>query len=445
MVHNIDKSQTINRRDFVKMLSLLSASAMLGTTTACTPKSSVKGKIVIIGGGAAGITTASHLLGLLENPDITIIDPSDKHYYQPGFTLIASGVYSPDEVYKSQSDCMPSDVKWVKDEAVELDPQKQFVQTRKSGKINYDFLVLAPGLELKWNKIEGVDPNNLGVGDAHCIYTHDGAIKMWQGMQKFAKKGGRGIYTDTYTKHKCGGAPKKMCLLTEHLARKKSTRKNLKLDFYTASKQLYDVPYFTPRLLEIYKERDINLNLNSYIVGIDTVAKKVHMKNKVDSKVTIEDYDFLHFLPPMGAPDFVRQAGLSVETGKRVEEGWAATDKYTLIHQKYPNIVCLGDVAGIPTSKTSAAIRKQAPIAAQNLVDAMEGKAPSKKYNGYAACPIVTDFGHVLMCEFDYDKKEQISFPLSMFDMSKESRIAWFLKVHILKPMYFHAMLKAYV
>ena len=82
-----------------------------------------------------------------------------------------------------------------------------------------------------------------------------------------------------------------------------------------------------------------------------------------------------------------------------------------MVHKKYQNIVSLGDVAGIPTSKTSAAIRKQVPIAAKNLIALMEGKEPTEKYNGYAACPIVTDYGHVLLCEFDYEKKPDISFP----------------------------------
>ena len=72
----------------------------------------------------------------------------------------------------------------------------------------------------------------------------------------------------------------------------------------------------------------------------------------------------------------------------------------------------------------------------------MEGKAPEEKYDGYAACPIITDYGHVLMCEFDYDKNPQTSFPFTMLDMSKEQKAAWDLKVNGLKPLYFQSMLK---
>ena len=198
--------------------------------------------------------------------------------------------------------------------------------------------------------------------------------------------------------------------------------------------------------------------------GVDTSAKKVHMEKivvssekqkdpsgaeKVVEKRTyvpfVEDYDFLHFLPPMTAPDFVKESGLSWTEGKLAPEGWAATNKETLVHNKYKNIMVVGDVAGIPTSKTSAAIRKQAPVAAKNLVSIMEGKEPVEKYNGYAACPIVTEYGKLIMCEFDYDKKEQISFPLNLWDMSKEQAVGWYLKVYMLKPLYFYGMLNGLV
>ena len=308
--------------------------------------------------------------------------------------------------------------------------------------------MLAPGLQINWDKVEGITQKTLGEGNAHCIYDFEGAQKTWKAIQDFSKTGGHGIYTDTYTKHKCGGAPKKICLLTEHYTRKQGTREKVNLDFYTASKELYDVPYFTPRLLDIYEERNIPINLNVRVKGVDTARKQVHLEKIVtvnDQKTVtpfIEDYDFLHFTPPMSAPDFVRDSGLGWTEGKLAAESWAMTNKETLVHEKYPNIICLGDVAGIPTSKTSAAIRKQVPVAAKNLISIMEGKAPAEKYNGYAACPIITDYGRVLLCEFDYNKEPDLTFPFNLLDASQEQAAAWWLKVYMLKPMYFYGMLK---
>ena len=439
----------INRRKFFKIMAAAGLFSLIDTQHAKAFSSKAKGKIVIVGGGAAGISMAG-LKRCLDEPNITLIDPSDRQFYQPGFTLIASGVYKPEDVWKKQEDCMPSGINWVKDAVIAVDPVWNQVTTAKNGKIPYDFLVLAPGIQLNWDKVEGFSYDQLGVGNAHCIYDFQGAQKTWKALQEFTAKGGRGIYTDTYTKHKCGGAPKKICLLTEHYARKHNQRDHIQLEYFTAEKALYDVPYFTPRLIEIYKERNIPIQTNTRVKGIDTAAKQVHFERietiDGEKKVTpfVEDYDFLHFLPPMSAPDFVKEAGLGFPDGNLAADGWAMVDKETLVHQKYPNIIAVGDVAGTPTSKTSAATRVQVPIAAKNLIALMEGKEPTEKYNGYAACPIVTDYGHVLLCEFDYDKNPQISFPFSMLDMSKEQWAAWLLKVYVLKPLYFYGMLKGY-
>ena len=407
----------------------------------------VKGRILIIGGGAAGCSFAARLMHRIKHPDITLIDPSDRQYYQPGFTFIAAGIFQPDEVWKKQEDCLPSGVKWVKDSVVALDPVKQVARTKGGQEYAYDFLVLTPGLQLDWDQVEGISQATLGEGNAHCIYDFEGSKKTWPAVQQLVEKGGRGVFTDTYTKHKCGGAPKKICLLTEHLARKKGTRGNLQIDYFCSEKALYDVPLYTPRLLEVYDERVDNLQVNTRVTGVDTQAKKVYFLRTEGEEQTpfVEDYDFLSFVPPQSAPDFVKESGLSWTEGKLAKGGWVMVDKETLVHQTFPNVVSLGDVAGIPTSKTASAIRIQLPIAVENLLCLMQGKEPSEKYNGYACCPIVTDYGHVLLCEFDYEKNADITFPFSLQDMSKEQHSAWLLKKHFLKPMYFQTMLKGWM
>ena len=459
-------ANSINRRTFLKATAggLLLAGAGVGAGYYLN-KEDIKSKILIIGGGAAGCSFAARLMHRLKNPDITLIDPSDRQYYQPGFTFIASGVFQPDEVWKPQSECLPKGVKWVKDSVVALDPVKQTARTAGGQTYSYDFLVLTPGLQLNWNKVEGISKETLGAGNAHCIYDFVGAQKTWTAIQEFVKKGGRGVFTDTYTKLKCGGAPKKICLLTEHWARKQNARNNVQLDYYCCSDALYNVPHYAPRLIEIYKERNIGLEVKTRVKGIDTLTKQVHLEKhetkkvkefdeaqgrevEVEKKIVtpfVEDYDFLSFVPPQSAPDFVRESGLSWTEGSLAKDAWVMVDKETLIHKTFPNVVSLGDVAGIPTSKTSSAIRMQLPIAVQNFIDVMKGKEPSKKYNGYACCPIVTDYGHVLLAEFDYNKEADITFPFSLLDMSKEQYLAWILKHDFLKPMFFHGMLNGWM
>ena len=447
-LRKMERDGVISRAQFLQLTAMFGAFLALGTDKAYAAKSGAKGRIVIVGGGAAGISMAARLKRALKDPDITIVDPSDRQFYQPGFTLISSGVYGADEVWKPQADCMPSGVKWVKDTVKVINPVQNTLETASNGRIGYDFLVLAPGAQVNWDKVEGISQATLGEGNAHSIYDFEGAQRTWPAMKAFAEKGGRGIFCDTYTKHKCGGAPKKVCLLTWDNARKRGRTADIDLHYYTAEKQLYDVPYFTKRLEKIYEERNIPVDVNVRLKGIDTSAKRAYFERVEtvgdEKRVTpfTEDYDFMHFMAPQSAPDFVRESGLSWTEGKLAADGWAMVDKQTLVHLTYPNIVCLGDCAGIPTSKTSAAVRKQVPVAVENLVALMEGREPEAKYNGYAACPIVTDYGHVLLCEFDYDKQPQITFPFSLLDMSREQWAAWILKVYILKPVYFQLMLR---
>lgn len=451
--------KAIDRRLFIKYLSAVGAVSAFGSLEAKAISSKAKGKIVVVGGGAAGISTSARLNRWLESPDITLIDPSEVQFYQPGFTLIGGGVYNADEVTKTQSSCIPSGVKWVKDSVTGIDPVSNKVYTAGNGVIPYDFLLLTPGLQMNFNAVEGISRETLGLGNAHCIYDYQGAQKTWKAIQELSKKGGKAVYTNTYTKLKCGGAPKKIALMTEHYCRLQGTRANVELSYFNASKDLFDTPYYATRLIEIFEERKISHNPSHRLRAVDTQSKVAHFdlinkrKKEVKDEVTgvvstVEEtektpvsveYDFLHFVPPMSAPDFVREAGLGWTSGDLQRDAWVMVDKETFVHQTYKNIISLGDVAGMPTSKTSAAIRIQSPIAAKNMISLMEGKEPVEKYNGYTACPIVTEYGKVLLAEFDYNKTPMPSIPF--VDSSKEQWAAWILKKYILKPVYFYGML----
>jgi len=432
----------MTRRGFLGQAGAAAVGSTLGLTAGCTRGVTTAARVLIIGGGAAGISVAARLGGRLPNGKITIVDPADLHFYQPGFTFIGAGVWDRDDVWMRQADLIPSGVAWVKESVVAVDPEKNVATTSGGKRLPYDFLVLCPGLQENWSLVEGITRETLGTGNAHSIYDWEGSVRTWKAVSEFAKKGGKGVFTDTWTKHKCGGAPKKICLLTEHLARQNGTREKLTFNYFTASKELYDVKYYTPRLEEIYRERNVPIRLNAKLTGVDTAAKKAHFEDRKTGEKWIEDYDFLHFAPPQSAPDFVREAGLGWTEGKLAREAWAMVDRATLVHLRYGNVVALGDVAGIPTSKTSAAIRKQAPIAVENLLSLIAGEKPTAVYDGYAACPIITDYGHVLMAEFDYEKRPSTSFPLNFLDTSKELRSGWWLKRYVLKPMYFRLMLR---
>lgn len=419
--------------------------AAYGVGRTVASKSDARGRIVVVGGGAAGIDIAARLKRRLTRPDITLIDPAEIHYYQPGFTMLAAGEFSPDSIHRSQASLIPDGVRWIRESVVSVEAERNRLSTASGAVVDYDFLVLAPGLEMHFDAIEGISRDRLGEGNVHCIYDFEGARRCWEAVQRLSTTGGRAIFTDTWTKLKCGGAPKKINMIAEHYCRRRGTRDRVDFQYYSASGELFEVQPFRKRLEEIYAERSIGLTVNHRVKSVDTEARRVTFEKRVAGaeaagETVTRDFDFLHIVPPMSAPKFVRESSLAFDeaTGKNAD--WVPTDKSTLVHQRFKNVFVAGDVAGLPTSKTSAAVRMQAPVLVENLIAAMEGRRMTAEYDGYTACPFVTEYGKVLMAEFDYSKKPKPTLPL--LDPGREHRAGWILKRHVLKPMYFELMVR---
>lgn len=445
-----NKITAFSRRRFLQG-GLLAAGALTvyGVARSRSTVSRARGRILIVGGGAAGLDIAARLSRALAQPQITVIDPASQHFYQPGFTMIAGGVFDAASVVRSQESLIPDGVRWIRDRATALEPDQNRVVTASSGSIPYDFLVLCPGLQMNFDGIGGLRREELGQGNVHCIYDYASAQKCWPAIERLSQAGGRALFTDTWTKLKCGGAPKKINMMAEDYCRRQGTRGRVDFQFYTAVDHLFDVPVFRKRLEEIYADRKIPVTWNHRVKSVDLVSRQVtferHQKAATAGEpdvveVVTREYDFLHVVPPMSAPDFVKESALSVnpKTGKR--EDWVPADRATLVHPVYRNVLVAGDVAGLPTSKTAAAIRVQAPVVTANLIALMENRSPEAHYNGYTACPFVTEYGKVLMAEFGYDKKPMPTLPF--LDPGHEHAAGWYLKKHVLRPMYFDLMLR---
>ena len=149
-------------------------------------------KIAIVGGGAGGITVAAQLLNKNPALDIAIIEPSDKHYYQPAWTLVGGGQYKIEDTARNQKDCIPTGVTWIKDYAVDLDPDNNTVTTKGGQQVRYDYLVLAPGIQINWSLIKGLQ-ESLGKDGVCSNYAYQYAPYTWETIEKF--QGGTAIFT----------------------------------------------------------------------------------------------------------------------------------------------------------------------------------------------------------------------------------------------------------
>ena len=467
------KKVGLTRREAFKLAGLGSAAYLMGDTKAEAATevhaSEAKGKILIIGGGLAGISTAARLASTLTNPDITIVEPNPKSVsYQPGNTLIGAGLYEKSDVMYDTKDFLPAGVTLIKDKAVEFNPEANKVVIGSGETLSYDFLVIAAGLVLDFGKIKGLEEVGdaytmddasriikiLGNSGATSVYNTDLSVHTWTQMQKFIEKAKngqkvKGIFTHPNTAVKCGGAPKKMMYLTNSRLVESGAKDNAELTFYPNGGSMFSVKEYHDAIVKQFEERDFKWNYFHNLTGVDlenkiaTFDKRWEEKGAYDEDLEEYDivtkhqeveaaFDFMHISPPMKAPDEIGNS--AVGSGK----GWVPVNKETLQHVKYKNIFSLGDIAAVPMGKTGGTVRKQYKVVVENLIAAMEGKELPAKFTGYTVCPLITDIGKVMLAEFDWTKKPTPSFPL---DPTQERYIWWLMKVYLLKPMTQYGML----
>lgn len=405
-------------------------------------------KIVIIGGGTSGITVAAKLCNEITNPDITIIEPSDKHFYQPAFTLVAGGELDPEKTIREEKPLIPKNVKWLKDSVIEISPEKNLVFTTNQV-VKYDYLVIAPGLQLNFDKIKGLD-DNLGKNGICSVYTIESAKKTWQMIQNF--NGGGVIFTFPNTPVKGLEAGLEIMYMMDSYLQKQNIKNRTEIIYASAAPKLFEVDGFRETLEKITESKGITHKFSHNLVEIRPDKKEAvfsYMKKReVDGSIEFKEsqeiipYDFIHIVPPMSAPDFIRKNRLSIQEGPGL--GWLNVNKFTLQHHEFKNIFGIGDVIETSSNKTGAAISRQAPVLVHNLLELMKGNDEDNfiKYDGYTAFPIETDNRKVILAEFDYNKKPKPSFP---FDMTKERYSMWLLKVYALPYLYWNRMLKGKV
>ncbi|HQU31021.1 MAG: NAD(P)/FAD-dependent oxidoreductase [Planctomycetia bacterium] len=387
-------------------------------------------QVVIVGGGTAGITVAAQLSRSDTPPEIAIIEPSEKHYYQPQWTLVGAGVFPREISERDTKDLIPPGVIWIKDRVVRFDPGNNNLITETGKTVGYHYLIVAAGIQLDWDKIPGLK-ESLGKNGVCSNYSYHTVNSTWESIRNF--KGGNAIFTQPNTPIKCGGAPQKICYLAEHYFRKTGVRDKSTVTLALPQGVIFAVKKYANALVEVAKRKGIDVKYQHNLVELRSDKKEaIFKKVEIGESVTMK-YDMIHVTPPMSAPDCVKNSPLASEIG------WVDVNKDTLQHNRFDNIFGIGDCSSLPTSKTAAAIRKQAPVLVRNLLAKINGTPLMDSYDGYTACPVVTGYGSVILAEFDYKLNPRETFP---FDQSQERYSMYALKAFILPRLYWHGMLK---
>ncbi|MEC3861270.1 TIGR01244 family sulfur transferase [Mesobacterium sp. TK19101] len=401
-----------------------------------TDTGDAKFDVVIVGGGAAGISVAASLKSRKPDLDIAVLDPADIHYYQPGWTMVGAGVFEPQSTARTMGSLIPKGVHWIKSAVAAFEPQNNAVILDGCRVVKYDRLVVCPGLKLDWGKVDGL-VQTLGKNGVTSNYRYDLAPYTWELVKGL--KSGNAIFTQPPMPIKCAGAPQKAMYLSGDYWSKVGRLKNVDIQFMNAGGVLFGVKDYVPALEEYVKKYDATLNFFHNLIAIDgpgkTATFKVAKPDTEATEVTV-DFDMIHVVPPQVAPDFIRVSPLADAAG------WVDVDQSTLRHKYYDNIWSLGDVMNAPNAKTAAAARMQAPIVAENIVDDIKGISPTAMYNGYGSCPLTVERGKIVLAEFGYGGTLLPSFPKWILDGTRPTRKAWILKEQILPPVYWKAMLR---
>lgn len=424
----------INRRKFLVSSAVLGAAGGLGIGAWEMSKLDTKARIVISGGGAAGIGVANRLQHLLSGAQITIVDPRDFHWYQPGQTLLLAGTYKTEADVKSDNEhFVPSDVRWVKDSVSEYDPDNNRVITAGGESLAYDYLIVATGLELRYDWIEGLDTAAIGQGGVTSIYySPEAGVASHKQALAFAKSGGgKALFTRPQGAMKCAGAPMKATNLVEYFARQAGQREDFDFQYMTSENFLFSVTDFNDRLTGIWADRGINANFQHTLKTVDLSAKTATFQTQNGDQSY--DWDFIHIAPPMSPVASLRDSALADQDKY---PGYLEVDKYTLQHNRYSNVFGLGDTVGTPIGKTAASVKSQIPVVAENIRSVIEGKALEGKWGGYTSCPMILDVGHAMLWEFDYGMKPMTGLPFEVVDPLKISELAWVMEKSLIRPVY---------
>lgn len=392
--------------------------------------------VLVVGGGSGGLAICASLKKRDSSLRIAVVEPSHKVFYQPGWTMVGGGVFNAKQTKRYIKGVLVDGVTWIQYSVASFLPKRNLVKLDNDVYVHYQQLVVATGLELHWDAIEGLR-DTLGANGVTSNYRYDLAPYTWDLVQSLDK--GNAIFTQPPMPIKCAGAPQKAMYLSADYWQKNNRLENIDVRFYSSGDGIFGVQDYVPALNKYLKKYAVDTHFKSTLIKVDgkkRIASFAVVDERGDTAVIDQEFDMLHVCPPQRAPACIRNSELSDQSG------WLEVDQFTLKHNHYANIWGLGDVINAPNAKTLAAVRKQVPVVADNLVLALKGEAPAAAYNGYGSCPLTVERGKIVLAEFIYGGKHSPTFPEWLNNGTKPSKFAWFLKTKILPFVYWQQMLR---
>jgi sulfide:quinone oxidoreductase len=382
-------------------------------------------RIVILGAGSAGVMFGNRMRKEFSEDEleITVIEKSDTHIYQPGLTLVVFELDQPENLTRPVKDLFYEGINLITDEATKIDPENNKVTTATHGEISYDYLVIATGAKLVYDEPEGMKEGLDKGENVFMFYCLDRAIQLREALKRF--EGGTIVSSICEMPIKCPAAPMKFIMLAEDTMRRRGIRDKCRFIFTTPMPDVFSREPYASKLNSIFKERGIETRANFPPSEVDYEKGVIKAFTKEHGPV---EFDLLCITPP-------HEGQTLIENSKGIGNagGWVTCDKNLMVHTTFDNIYGIGDATDFPTSKTASGARKQAKVLVERMKSHLAGKEPTATYDGEIICPMPTRYKRAMFAEFNYT--ETISPAI-------ESYLNWVLKVHMLRPLYWNLMLK---
>jgi NADPH-dependent 2,4-dienoyl-CoA reductase/sulfur reductase-like enzyme len=433
---------------------LASSARSFATVSSSTPSqsqappvasSSKNHKVVIVGGGTAGITISQQLLRTegFSQDDIAVIDPAAWHHYQPGWTLVGGGLKTKEELRRPLESLVNPKLRFYAHGVGSFSPENNTLTLDNGDKIGYEHLVVAPGIKVDFGSVEGLpealaDPRSL----VSSIYGYDYCDKVFPTIQRLEK--GSAIFTQPAGVIKCAGGPQKiMWLALDHWRKAglydpaKPDSSPIAISFATGLPSMFGVAKYNAVLEGLRKERGVEGLFQHDLVSIDAATSTATFARPDGQERVKRRFDLLHVVTKMGPHAFVKNSALANAAG------YVEVDDATTRHVKFANVWSAGDASSLPTSKTAAAVTAEAPVLVRNLTRAIEGKEADAAYDGYTSCPLLTEYGKVLLAEFKYGGVPKETFDrLLAWDQGVPRKAFYHLKKDFFPWVYYNSFVK---
>jgi sulfide:quinone oxidoreductase len=367
-------------------------------------------RILIVGGGVGGTLTANLLVRRLGrrikagDVQVTVVDATGQHVYQPGFMYIAMGGERAERLERKERSLLDKRVQLVVGKVGRIDEAAQVVTLEDGLPLPYDYLVLASGSRIVPEAIEHFDT------EAHHFYSAEAALELRHALDAFT--GGRIVIGIAGMPYKCPPAPLEVAFLVESELRDRGLRGKSEIDFLSPIGRAFTIETVSDMATPILAEKGIRLNTFCNVETIDPERKVVQTLEGEDFP-----YDLLILVPPHRGQQFLIDSGLAPAPG-----GWLPTDRATLQVGGRPNVFALGDATDLPLSKAGSTAHFEAPVVAERITAAVEGREPQGKhadYEGKVMCFFEVGDGKGTLLQFDYDHPPKPPKPNRLWHLGK--------------------------